>query len=212
MIHILAGEADLTVGDDAHDAIPGTWLRMAAGTMLLGEAFALVAAAFFDRDRRDASISEIVTDWGLGNQQRALGLLAERLMNDIIMAGTLGIWGQPVDWAKSLTDLPNVLRSADNRTLPAVYGEQPAKFTTDQANALGIKEMVAEFTTRGFAADSGVNIRQMASEVNGATVTIKSRVAFDKTRIGPSSYAEWRAFCEAADRAFAQRLVVGASK
>jgi tetratricopeptide (TPR) repeat protein len=52
----------------------------------------------------------------------------------------------------------------------------------------------------------------VSAEVNGATVIVKSKVAFDKTRIGPGAYAEWRAFCEAADRAFAQRLVVGAAK
>ena len=52
----------------------------------------------------------------------------------------------------------------------------------------------------------------VSAEVNGTTVTIKTSVAFDKTRITPSQYAEWRAFCEAADRAFAQRLVLGAAK
>ena len=30
IIHILAGEGDLTVGDDAHRARPGTWVRMPA--------------------------------------------------------------------------------------------------------------------------------------------------------------------------------------
>jgi len=32
IIHILSGEADLTTGDDAHRAGPGTWIRMPAGT------------------------------------------------------------------------------------------------------------------------------------------------------------------------------------
>jgi quercetin dioxygenase-like cupin family protein len=32
IIHILSGEADLTVGVDAHHAIPGTWVRMPADT------------------------------------------------------------------------------------------------------------------------------------------------------------------------------------
>ncbi len=32
VIHILSGEADLTVGPDAHDAAPGTWIRMPADT------------------------------------------------------------------------------------------------------------------------------------------------------------------------------------
>jgi len=31
IIHILSGEADLTVGEEAHPATPGTWLRMPAG-------------------------------------------------------------------------------------------------------------------------------------------------------------------------------------
>lgn len=78
--------------------------------------------------------------------------------------------GRGVDWAKSLAELPTVLRNTENRTIKAVYSEQPAKFTTDQANSLGVKEMVAEFSTGGFAADSGINIRQIAAEVNGAIV------------------------------------------
>ena len=32
IIHILSGEADLTAEDDGYVAIPGSWLRMAAGT------------------------------------------------------------------------------------------------------------------------------------------------------------------------------------
>ena len=32
IMHILAGEADLTVGADAHHAVPGTWVRMPADT------------------------------------------------------------------------------------------------------------------------------------------------------------------------------------
>jgi len=32
IIHVLAGEADVTVGDAAVAAVPGTWIRMAEGT------------------------------------------------------------------------------------------------------------------------------------------------------------------------------------
>ncbi len=32
IIHILSGEADLTVAEDAHHAVPGTWVRMPADT------------------------------------------------------------------------------------------------------------------------------------------------------------------------------------
>jgi len=52
----------------------------------------------------------------------------------------------------------------------------------------------------------------ISAEVSANKVTIKTRVAFAKTRITPAEYPAWRAFCEATDRAFAQRLVVGTAK
>jgi quercetin dioxygenase-like cupin family protein len=32
IMHVLSGDADLTVGSEAHEAVPGTWVRMAADT------------------------------------------------------------------------------------------------------------------------------------------------------------------------------------
>jgi vancomycin resistance protein YoaR len=78
--------------------------------------------------------------------------------------------GRGVDWDKSLAGLADLLPHKDNRIVTAQYAKQPAKLTTDQANQLGIKEVVGEFTTGGFAADSGVNIRVVAEKVNGALV------------------------------------------
>jgi vancomycin resistance protein YoaR len=78
--------------------------------------------------------------------------------------------GKGVDWAKSLTTLIDVLKKADGREVKAEYAPKPAKVTTDAANKLGIKEVIGEFTTKGFASDSGVNIRTVAEEVDGAIV------------------------------------------
>ncbi|WP_432846105.1 VanW family protein [Amycolatopsis sp. CA-161197] len=78
--------------------------------------------------------------------------------------------GKTVDWEPSLKPLPDVLKRADGRSLKAVYKNSPAKVTTEQADALGVKEVVGEFTTGGFAPDSGVNIRVVAQKVNGAIV------------------------------------------
>jgi vancomycin resistance protein YoaR len=78
--------------------------------------------------------------------------------------------GRTVDWDPSLKPLPEVLKKTDGRELPAVYKDSPAKVTTDQANQFGVKEVVGEFTTGGFAADSGTNIRVVAQKVNGAIV------------------------------------------
>ena len=78
--------------------------------------------------------------------------------------------GKGIDWAKTLTPLMDTLKKADGRELKAEYAPKPAKVTTDAANKLGIKEVIGEFTTKGFAQDSGVNIRTVAAEVNGAIV------------------------------------------
>src|SRR5205085_5364826 len=62
--------------------------------------------------------------------------------------------GHGVDWNKSLAGLMDVLKRGDNRAINAQYADTPAKVTTDQANALGITDVIGEFTTGGFAADS----------------------------------------------------------
>ncbi|HEV7652118.1 MAG TPA: VanW family protein [Actinophytocola sp.] len=78
--------------------------------------------------------------------------------------------GKGVDWKSSLTPLSDVLKKTDDRELTATYRAKPAKVTTAAANKLGIKEVVGEFSTGGFASDSGVNIRTVAEEVDGAIV------------------------------------------
>ena len=50
------------------------------------------------------------------------------------------------------------------------------------------------------------------AEASGGKISLKTRVSFQKTRVAKSEYPAFRAFCEAADRAFAQRIVVGPAK
>lgn len=97
--------------------------------------------------------------------------------------------GRGVDWEKSLATLPDVLRGTGDRTVAAVYGHQPAQFTTEAANGLGIRELVGEFTTKGFAADSGVNIRVLAAEVDGALVKAGETFSLNKFT-GPRGTAQ----------------------
>ncbi|MBB3666130.1 vancomycin resistance protein YoaR, partial [Prauserella sediminis] len=78
--------------------------------------------------------------------------------------------GYGVDWAAVAKKLPGVLTGDGDRAVTAPYGEQPAELTTKEAEGLGIEEVVGEFTTGGFAYDSGLNIKQVAKEVNGAVV------------------------------------------
>ncbi len=77
--------------------------KMGLSTILLGEAFGALAAVFFDRDRRDASLGEIGQAWS-EDERKGIGLALQRAVNDVIMAGTLGIWSQPIDYAKGLKD------------------------------------------------------------------------------------------------------------
>jgi vancomycin resistance protein YoaR len=79
--------------------------------------------------------------------------------------------GRGIDWAASLLPLLDVLHhSGAQRTLAASYVTLPPTLSTEQANALGITTQVSTFTTGGFAADSGENIRRVAEQVNGAIV------------------------------------------
>jgi tetratricopeptide (TPR) repeat protein/transglutaminase-like putative cysteine protease len=52
----------------------------------------------------------------------------------------------------------------------------------------------------------------ISAESAGGKVILKSSLAIRKTRIKPAEYAAWRSFCESADRAFSQRLVLGGAK
>jgi vancomycin resistance protein YoaR len=78
--------------------------------------------------------------------------------------------GNTIKWDKTLAPLLDVLKREDKRELTAEYEKKPAEVTTEEAKKLGINEVIGEFTTEGFAPDSGVNIRKVAEEVNGAIV------------------------------------------
>ncbi|WP_433870570.1 VanW family protein [Saccharopolyspora sp. CA-218241] len=78
--------------------------------------------------------------------------------------------GIGIDWGKSFENLLEVAKREQDRSVRAIYVHEPAELTTDEANALGVREVVGEFTTRGFEQASGVNIRRTAEEVNGALV------------------------------------------
>ena len=73
----------------------------------------------------------------------------------------------PTDLAAQL--LP-VLDDPAPRSVSATLGPVPAAFTTEQAEALGIKEQVSTFTTKFTSSASGTNIRVVAEEVDGALV------------------------------------------
>lgn len=94
-------------------------MRLGLMTVGLGEVFAAIASLLFDRDRRDSSLSEI-TQAFTEDEGRAVGLLAERIVNDMIMAGTLGLIGQPVDFVKAVKDQSRFKNPLDPPSLAGV--------------------------------------------------------------------------------------------
>ncbi|MDO4685509.1 MAG: VanW family protein [Corynebacterium sp.] len=78
--------------------------------------------------------------------------------------------GVRVDWDIALKDLDKRIFNHDVREFDAVYIDEPATFTTAQAESATFDEVVGEFTTGGFSPASGVNIRRTAEIVNGAVV------------------------------------------
>ncbi|NMH98950.1 vanomycin resistance protein VanB [Pseudonocardia sp. K10HN5] len=78
--------------------------------------------------------------------------------------------GRGVDYDTTLRDLLKVLTQPAPRQITAVYADQPAKVTTDDINKLGIVGEISSFTTGGFAADSGQNIKRAAEQIDGSIV------------------------------------------
>jgi vancomycin resistance protein YoaR len=138
---------------------------------------AVIATALVFQPAEDGGLTATL------NQDAVVGALGPQLAStevegkdaEIVFSGGApavepSVDGKGVDWAKTLTPLMDTLKKAEGRELKAEYAAKPAKVTTDAANQLGIKEVISEFTTNNFAADSGVNIRTVAAKVNGAIV------------------------------------------
>ncbi|WP_111766695.1 VanW family protein [Nakamurella deserti] len=82
---------------------------------------------------------------------------------------TPAVDGRTLDAAATDAALDAALRAPD-RTLTVAYATTPPAVTTADIEALGIKEVVSEFTTGGFASDSGQNVRRVAEQVQGAII------------------------------------------
>lgn len=134
--------------------------------------------------------------------EAAIGLLAPQLASTEIRpqdasfalgggAPTVvpGVVGDMVQWPRTLEQLPALLASTDSRTTQAVYEPVPPALTTEDAEALGIDEVIGEFTTGGFEYASGVNIRLTADIVNGALVKPGETFSLNGYT-GPRGYAQ----------------------
>lgn len=76
--------------------------------------------------------------------------------------------GRAIDWEATLQDWEGLFRG--DRTRAAVYIDDPAEYSTQDVEGWGVDEVIGEFTTGDFSSASGVNIRKVAAEVDGAVV------------------------------------------
>ena len=92
--------------------------------------------------------------------------------------------GRTVDWNKTLKNIGKDMLKPKDRVITATYGVSNPKFKRADAEKLGIKEVIGEFTTGGFEYASGINIGRAAEQVNGAVVKPGKTFSLN-TRTGP---------------------------
>jgi len=78
--------------------------------------------------------------------------------------------GVEIDWEKTLDKLQDKLLDTRERHHDVTYNDRKATYTTEMAEKATFDDVMGEFSTDGFASDSGVNIRRVAEQVNGAIV------------------------------------------
>jgi vancomycin resistance protein YoaR len=116
--------------------------------------------------------------------------------------------GRGVDYEATVAALVGVLGSPEPREVTAVYAEKPAEVTTEELEALGNPEIIGEFTTGGFAPDSGMNIRRAAALINGKVVQSGEVFSLDAAT-GPRTAANGYVEAGVIDNGRASRGIAG---
>lgn len=78
--------------------------------------------------------------------------------------------GVLIDWDKTLDPIDQKLLASGDRRNEVTYEDKKATYTTEMAEKANFNDVIGSFTTDGFAGDSGVNIRRVAEQVDGAIV------------------------------------------
>ncbi|MGO3362176.1 MAG: VanW family protein [Corynebacterium sp.] len=78
--------------------------------------------------------------------------------------------GVLINWDETLDPIEDKLLDTGERRHEVTYDEKDATYTTEMAERASFDDVMGEFTTDGFADDSGVNIRRTAEMVDGAIV------------------------------------------
>ncbi|MBP2364945.1 VanW family protein [Pseudonocardia parietis] len=78
--------------------------------------------------------------------------------------------GRGIDYDATFTNLLPILTGEGPRQVAAIYAQKPAEITTADLESLGNAGEIGSFTTGGFAADSGQNIKRAAEAIDGQII------------------------------------------
>lgn len=78
--------------------------------------------------------------------------------------------GETIDWDTTMDGFSDRVLGDKGRDWDADYVDEPASFTTEDAENATFDDVIGEFSTSGFTPASGRNIQLVAQEVNGAIV------------------------------------------
>ncbi|GAA3533755.1 VanW family protein [Amycolatopsis ultiminotia] len=92
--------------------------------------------------------------------------------------------GRKINWATTFKPLAAVLAKSSGRVLPVAYDVKKPDLTTDGANALGVKEVIGEFTTGGLSGPAETNVRLLAGRISGVLVKPGETFSLDAHRGG----------------------------
>ncbi|MEU6645019.1 VanW family protein [Saccharomonospora sp. NPDC046836] len=97
--------------------------------------------------------------------------------------------GRVIDWESTFAPLLRVAARPEGRELPVTYDRQEPEVTTEDARALGITEVIGEFTTSGLFDAAAHNVATMAAAVDGAVVRSGETFSLDR-RTGPRTESQ----------------------
>nr|WP_243869865.1 VanW family protein [Amycolatopsis granulosa] len=94
-----------------------------------------------------------------------------------------------VDWNKTFQPLMDVLTKPDGRDLTVRYQTSRPQTTTEEVTALGVTEVVGEFTTRALSDPAETNVQVMANSVDGTVLRPGETFSLNE-RVGARSPAQ----------------------
>lgn len=184
-VHVEADVVKPAVGQDAVDvALDGDAKRALSGAIVargrdgktgvipperMGEVVTFLPEGSNLKTDINLEVARNIITEGLGTTEK------QRRNADIKFAGASRTVvpsqdGVRIDWDLLLKDLPARITGDQPREFDVAYIDEPATFTTEQAEKATFDEVIGEFTTGDFSDASGVNIRKTAEIVDGAIV------------------------------------------